>query len=74
VLYPIGAGEILLSPFGLSNMMVPLDFDLTICETSIPSNYELSSLSFMDFEFPLDEVILEAMIMDLQPPPKLETL
>jgi hypothetical protein len=64
VLYPMGACEPLLSPFGLSNLVFPLEFDLTVCETSSPGICESSSPNFLDVEFPSDEAILEAMIMD----------
>jgi hypothetical protein len=39
---------------------------LGICVFSIPG--------FMDVDFPSDKAILEAMIMDLRPPPQLKNL
>jgi hypothetical protein len=59
---------------GPSNMVFPLEYDIVVCETSSPSICELLSLDFMDVEFPSDEAILEAMILDFRPLPKLETL
>jgi hypothetical protein len=70
----MGLGELLLSPFFLSNLEFPLELDLTICEISSHSNYLLSSPNFMDVDFPSDEAILEDKIMDFQPLPELETL
>jgi len=55
----------------------PLESNLTFCETSSPGIGEFSSPSsfdFLDIEFPSDEAILEAMIMDFQPLPELEDL
>jgi hypothetical protein len=52
----------------------PLEFDLTVCETSSPGVGESSSPNFMDVEFPSDEAILEDMIVDFRPLPELETL
>jgi hypothetical protein len=60
----MGVGELLLSPFSPSNMKFPLEYDFTIFYTSSPDNYVLSSPRFMDVEFPSDEAILEAMIME----------
>jgi hypothetical protein len=74
VFYPMGAWEPLLPPIGPSNLVFPLESDLTVCETSSPGICVLSSPSFMDVEFPSDEAILEAMIMDFRPLPELETL
>jgi hypothetical protein len=74
VLYPMGACEPFLSPFGPSNLGFPLESDLTICETSSPGIGESSSPNFLDVEFPSDEAILEAMIMDFRPLPELEAL
>jgi hypothetical protein len=65
VLYPMGEFNPFLSNIGLSNLLFPLEFDLTVCETLSPSIYVLSSPVFMDVELPLYKVILEAMIMDL---------
>jgi hypothetical protein len=53
---------------------VRLESDLVVSKTSSHGICELSSLGFINVEFPLDEAILEAMIMDIQPPPKLEAL
>jgi hypothetical protein len=44
----------------------PLESNLFFCE--------LSSLGFMDVEFPLDEATLEAMILYFRPLPEVETL
>jgi hypothetical protein len=74
VLYPMGSSEPLLSPFIPSNMVFPLEYDLTICETSRLGICVLSRPSFMDFEFPSDEFFLEVMIMDFQPLSELEDL
>jgi hypothetical protein len=74
VLYPMGACKPFLSPLGLSNLVFPLESDLVVCKTSSPGICVLSSPGFMDVEFPSDEAILEAMIMDLRPPPELEAL
>jgi hypothetical protein len=74
VLYPIGSCNPFLSPLGQSNLVFPLESNITICETPSTGICVLSSPSFMDFEFSSDKVILEAMIMDLRPPPELEDL
>jgi hypothetical protein len=74
VFYLMGAWEPLLPPIGLSNLVFPLESDLVVCKTSSPGICELLSPGFMDVEFPSDEAILEAMIMDLRPPPELEAL
>jgi uncharacterized membrane protein len=60
----MGEWEPLLPPIGLSNMALPLESHIIVCETLSPSIYVLSSLNFMDVEFPSYEAILEAMIMD----------
>jgi hypothetical protein len=65
---------ILLPPFVLRDLAFPLESDLIVCKTSSPSICVLSSPSFMDVEFPSDEAILEAMIMDFRPLLELETL
>jgi hypothetical protein len=59
-------------PMGPSNMMFPLESYLVIFKTLSHGICETSSPSFMDVEFPSDEDILEAMILDFQPLPKLE--
>jgi hypothetical protein len=70
----MGKWEPLLPPIGLSNLAFPLESRLTVCETLSPGICLLSSPRFMDVELPPDEAILEAMIMDLQPPPELKYL
>jgi hypothetical protein len=70
----MGAWEPLLPPIGPSNLVFPLESSLVFCKTSSPGICELSSPVFMDVEFHSNEDILEAMIMDLQPPPELEYL
>jgi hypothetical protein len=55
-----------------SNPEFPLESDLIVCETSSLGICELSSPSFMDVEFPSDEAILEAMILDFRPLPELK--
>jgi hypothetical protein len=74
VLYPMGACDPLLSPIGLSNLAFPLEFDLTIGETSSHGMCAPSSPDFLDVELPSNEAILEAMIIDFIPPPELESL
>jgi hypothetical protein len=74
VLYPIGACKPLLSSFDQSDLEFPLEFNLTLCKTSIPDICVLSSLGFMDVEFPSDEAILEVMIMDVRNLSELEYL
>jgi len=69
----MGACEPFLSPFAPSNLVFPLMFDLIVYETSSPSIRVSLSPSFMDVEFPSDEAILEDMIMDILPLPKLKT-
>jgi hypothetical protein len=59
---------------GSSNLAFPLEFYLLMCETSIHGVCELSSPCFMDVEFPPDEAILEAMILDFRPLPELKNL
>jgi hypothetical protein len=58
----MGACEPFLSPFFPNTLALPLESNLTICERSSSSIFVLSSLDFLDVEFPLDEDILEAMI------------
>jgi hypothetical protein len=70
----MGARNPFLSPLGPSNLEFPLESHLTIFETSSPGICVMSSLGFMDVEFPSNEAILEAMFLDLRPPPELETL
>jgi hypothetical protein len=60
--------------YSLSNMVFPFESDLTFCNTLIPGICVLSSLDFMDVDFPSDKAILEAMIMDIRPPTELENL
>jgi hypothetical protein len=55
-------------------MVFPLESHITICDTSSLGICVLSILRFMDVEFPLDEAILEAMIIDLRPPPEPKAL
>jgi hypothetical protein len=74
VLYPMGACDPSLPPFVLSNYVFPLESDLFVCKTLSPGICVFSSPSFMDVEFPSDEAILEAMIMDFRPLPELENL
>jgi hypothetical protein len=70
----MGACDASLSHFGLSDLEFPLKSDLTIYETLIPGMRALSSPDLLDVEFPSDEAILEAMIMDFWHPPVMETL
>jgi hypothetical protein len=56
--------EILLPPFCLSNVMLPLVSNITICETLSSGIGESSSIDFLDVELPSDEAILEDMVMD----------
>jgi len=61
----MGACEPLLYPIGPSNLEFPLEYDLTICETSSLGICESSSPSlhdFLDAKFLSDEAILEAII------------
>jgi hypothetical protein len=74
VVYPMGKGDLLLSPFVPSDLDFSLESDITICKTSSPGICVMSSLGFMDVEFPSDEAILEALITDFRPLPELETL
>jgi hypothetical protein len=74
VLYPIGACKPFLSPPGPNNMTFPLEFDLVVCKTLSPGICELSSPCVMDVEFPSNEAILEAMIMEPHPLPELKNL
>jgi hypothetical protein len=74
VLYSMGGCDPFISPFGQINIVFPLEYDITICNTSSPGIFVSTSLNFLDVELPLDEAILEAMIMDFQPLPKLENL
>jgi hypothetical protein len=64
VIYPMGAHEPFLSPIGLSNLTLPLEYDLIVCETLSHGIGDSLSLDFLDNELPLDEAILEAAIMD----------
>jgi hypothetical protein len=68
VLYPMGACEPLLSPFGSSNLAFSLEYDLIVGETSSPSICVSLSPCFLDVEFPSDEAILEYMTMDVTYP------
>jgi hypothetical protein len=67
----MGACKIFLFPFGPSNLALPLESDLTVCETLSPGICVSSIPGFLDVELPLDEVILEAMVMDPRPLPEL---
>jgi hypothetical protein len=63
----MGAREPLLYPIGPRDLEFPLESDLTICETSSPDICESSSPNvhdLLDVKFPLNEVILETLIMD----------
>jgi hypothetical protein len=60
----MGAWEPFVPPIGRSNLVFPLESHLAICKTLSHGIFELSSPSFMDVELPLEEAILEAMIMD----------
>jgi hypothetical protein len=68
------AWEPLLPLIGPSNLVFPLESNLVVCNTLSPGICELLSPDFMDVELCSDEAILEAMIMDLQPPFELEDL
>ena len=70
----MGACDPSLLPFVMRDCVFHLESDLAICKTSSPGICVPSSPDFMDVELPLDEAILEAMIMDFQPLPKLENL
>jgi hypothetical protein len=59
---------------GSSNLTFPFDSDLIVFDTLSSGICELLSPDFMDVEFPLDEPILEAMILDFRSLPKIETL
>jgi hypothetical protein len=63
----MGAWEPFLPPIGLSNLVFPFESHITICETKGHGICVFLSLGFMDVEFPSDEAILEAMIMDPRP-------
>jgi hypothetical protein len=60
----MGESELFLSPFGPCDLDFPLESDLPICKTLSPGICVLSSLRFLYIEFPSNEAILEAMMMD----------
>jgi hypothetical protein len=74
VLYPLGAHDPFLSHFGPSNLVLPLKFDITICDTSRLGIYVLLSPNLLEVQFPSHKAILEGMIMDPQPLPEQEAL
>jgi hypothetical protein len=60
----MGGCELFHSPFSLSNMTFPLEYDLTICDTLSSGMCLLSSPNVLDIELTLYEAILEDVIMD----------
>jgi hypothetical protein len=76
VFYSMGAWDPFLPHIVPINWVFPLEYDLVVCNTLSHRICELSSPTFMDVGFPSDEAILEAileaMIIDFRPPPKLE--
>jgi hypothetical protein len=57
-----------------SNIVFPIEPNIVICETSISGICDFLRPGFMDVELPLDEAILEAMILDSRLPLELKTL
>jgi hypothetical protein len=60
----MGEGELLFSPFFLSDLDFPLEYDIIVYKTLSPDICVLSSPDSKDVELPSYEAFLEAMIMD----------
>jgi hypothetical protein len=73
----MGAHEHFLFPIGLGHFGFSFEYGITICGTSslgIGESSSPSSYDFLGVELSLDETILEAMIKNFIPLPKLEYL